>query len=308
MRTDLGRTEAVVVSDNFIDWKEVQELVPLGQSVRNVSGLRGRGGAWPGGGDDVDSMIMFKPPMLPGHQLVSGTPDFLLSLVFVHRVNCPESNPPRNRTVTGDRNMCFESQLGMSLDPTDPDSWHTVFPPTNDSVGFIPLGNPGDLDSNLIAASQSPFMHPNKSRIQLYYIGNTFGDALPEPADSDSLMLAEIGVDGWAGYSCEANSTATVITTRHVAEGAKLTLVLDCNDADAGLDVACGSASVTVLDGTTAAPLGPNSKLLRPTASAVSAPMDVVWSAASSLTPDKPVVLRIDLVGSVSVYSFTYSA
>ena len=106
MRADLGRTEAVVVSDNFVDWKEVQELVPLGQSVRNVSGLRGRGGGWPAGGDDVDSMVLFKPPMLPGHKLVSDTPDFLLSFVFVHRVSCPESTPPRNRTMVGDRNMC----------------------------------------------------------------------------------------------------------------------------------------------------------------------------------------------------------
>ena len=97
MRQDLGRTEAIVLSDNFVDWKELQELVPLGQSVRNVSGLRGHGGAWPGGGDDVDSMVVFRPPMLPGHKLV-GSPDLLLSMVFVHRVDCPPSNPPRNRT------------------------------------------------------------------------------------------------------------------------------------------------------------------------------------------------------------------
>ena len=186
IRQDLGRTEAIVVSDDFINWKELQELVPLGQSVRNVSGLRGHGGMWPGGGDDVDSMIMFKPPMLPGHQLVSdsGPSDLLLSLVFVHRVDCPPSKPPRNRTrgcsksngLPGcDRNMCFESQLAMSTDPTDPDSWRTLFPPTNTSAGFIPLGSPGELDSNFIAASQSPFMHPHRSKIQLYYMGNTFG-------------------------------------------------------------------------------------------------------------------------------------
>ena len=54
--------------------------------------------------------------------------------------------------------MCFQSDLGMSTDPTDPNSWRTVFPPTNDSAGFIPLGAPGELDSNFVAASQSPFM------------------------------------------------------------------------------------------------------------------------------------------------------
>ena len=135
-------------------------------------------------------MIVFAPPLLPGHTLVSETPDFLLSLVFVHRVSCPPSHPARNRTRVGDRNMCFESQLAMSTDPTDPNSWRTIFPPTNDSRGFIPLGAPGELDSNFVAAAQSPFLHPNRSRIQLYYMGNTFGDALPEPVFPPLASLA----------------------------------------------------------------------------------------------------------------------
>jgi hypothetical protein len=254
-------------------------------------------------------MVVFKPPMMPGHKLVSDAKDLLLSMVFVHRVTCPPSNPPRNRTRVGDRNMCYESQLAMSTDPTDPDSWRTVFQPTNESVGFVPLGNPGELDSNFVAASQSPFLHPNRPRIQLYYMGNTFGDALPEPADSDSLMLAEIGIDGWAAYSCDANSTGcSAITTQHVAEGEHLTLVLDCDGHGVGTaSVACGSVSVTVLDGATSAPLGPASKPVSPSPGAVSTPMDVAWSAGSGLTAGKSVALRINLAGSVGAYSFTYA-
>ena len=132
MRHDLGRTEAVVVSDNFVDWKELQELEQLGESVRNVTGLLGHGGAWPGGGDDVDSMVLFKPPMLPGHQLVSASEDFLLSIVMVHRVSCPDSNPPRNRTRVGDRNMCaYLSPLHVSIS------------------GFVELCRPGCTSSRL---------------------------------------------------------------------------------------------------------------------------------------------------------------
>eukprot|EP01043_Picozoa_sp_COSAG02_P064437 COSAG02_NODE_9422_length_2221_cov_3.222432_3_plen_398_part_01 len=320
IRQDLGRTEAIVVSDDFINWKELQELVALGQSVRNASGLRGHGGMWPGGGDDVDSMIMFKPPMLPGHQLISdsGPSDLLLSLVFVHRVDCPPGNPPRNRTrgcsmsngLPGcDRNMCFESQLAMSTDPTDPDSWRTLFPPTNVSAGFIPLGDPGELDSNFIAASQSPFMHPHRPKIQLYYMGNTFGDALPNPTDSDSLMLAEIGIDGWAAYSCNTSSNdhqvqyCSVRTTAHVPEGSHLGLGCDQHQQQqqqhhhhhhhhhqhqqqqqqqqAGGRCSSASVTVTVLDGDTMQPLGSPSKPLTPAAEAFSAAVIAQWSTSS---------------------------
>jgi len=196
----------------------------------------------------------------------------------------------------------------------------TVFPPTNESLGFIPLGNPGELDSNLIAASQSPFMHPSSPKIQLYYIGNTFGDALPERGDSDSLMLAEIGVDGWAAFVCEGNSvnsaTAVVTSTVHVAEGDRLALVLACYSDGyvAGLsnDAAparpCGSASVTVLDGITAAALGPPSKPVFPTSGEVSAPVDVQWTGSSGLSQGQRVALHVDLRGPVGIFSFTYSS
>lgn len=163
-------------------------------------------------------------------------------------------------------------------------------------------------------------MHPNSSKIQLYYIGNTFGDALPEPADSNSLMLAEIGVDGWAAYVSEGGNagttdTVTVYIAGHVAEGDHLTLVLACHAGDkrellsnaAVHAAACGSASVTVLDGISAAPLGPTSKPVFPTSGEVSAPVDVGWSGSSGLSRGQSVALRIDLEGTIGVFSFTYS-
>ena len=86
---------------------------------------------------------------------------------------------------------CYESQLAISTDPTDPSAWRMLFPPRNDSVGFIPLGKPGSFDSNYIGASMYPFMHPNRSRgIQLYYLANTMGDVLPDADDYDSIALA----------------------------------------------------------------------------------------------------------------------
>eukprot|EP01052_Picozoa_sp_SAG31_P023039 SAG31_NODE_1866_length_7025_cov_2.554017_7_plen_510_part_00 len=294
MRHDLGRTEAVVLSDNFEDWKDLFELEKLGQEVRNTTGILGRGGPWPAGGDDIDSMVAFKPPMLPGHTLVSESADFLLSFVSVHRVSCPHSQPPRNHST------CYEAQLAMSTDPIDPESWRMVFPPAVRALGFIPLGEPGSYDSNYVGAATKPFLHPNRSRIQLYYLANTMGDVLPEPVirDYDSIALAELGVDGWAGYSGDNTS---VSTTRHAAEGDELTLVLGCNH-----NLGCGNVSVTVLDGTTAKPLGPRSLPVRPIAGAFSAPVDVRWSGPSGLARGKSVVLRICIAGNAAVYSFTY--
>ena len=163
-------------------------------------------------------------------------------------------------------------------------------------------------------------MHPNSSKIQLYYIGNTFGDALPTPFDSNSLMLAEIGVDGWAAYVRDGSNagtadTVTIYSTGHVAEGDRLTLVLACHAGDndellsnvAVHVAACGSASVTVLDGISAAPLGPTSEPVFPTSGEVSAPVDVGWSGSSGLSRGQSVALRIDLEGNIGVFSFTYS-
>jgi len=139
-------------------------------------------------------------------------------------------------------------------------------------------------------------------------MGNTFGDALPNPTDSDSLMLAEIGVDGWAAYRSNASAGARVVTAAHVAEGSRLALVLGCDDAGASdAPGGCGSAAVTVLDAATARPLGPASEPLAPLPGPFSAPVDAAWSGGSGLARGKRVALRVELAGAAGVFSFTYS-
>ena len=145
-------------------------------------------------------------------------------------------------------------------------------------------------------------------------------------------------IDGWAAYGrrhdaarAEAatgqDSDAVVTTTRHVAEGEHLTLVLGCGgDGDAAVHAAklsaaaavstaaavCdGSVRVTVLNGETAVPLGPASCPAVPQAGPFSSPVDVLWSSGtergvSGLTGGASVALRIELTGAVEVYSFTY--
>ena len=78
-------------------------------------------------------------------------------------------------------------------------------------------------------------------------------------------------------------------------------------------DAPCGTAIVTVLDGATAAPLGPASAPAVPVAGGFSAPIDVQWAGGSGgggggLRQGARVALRIDLTGAAHVYSFTYSS
>ena len=300
MRSDLGRTEAILVSNNFEDWGVAKELVALGQSVRNSSGIHGHGGPWPAGGDDIDSMIVFQPPLRSGHQLVSSS-DFLLGFVMVHRMDCPHISLPRNKTT------CYESQLVMSTDPTNPASWRAVFPPEPSSLGFIPLGQPGSFDSNYVAATLRPFVHPNRSRIQLYYLGNNMGDELAQtPRDADGIGLAEIGPDGWAGYVTPSSKhSSAVITSWHKPEADSLSLVLGCDGTVANFG-ACGTATVTVLDGHTARPLGTPSLPVSPVAGSFSAPIHVTWLNASGLREGQTVALHIELTRHAVVYSFSY--
>ena len=103
-----------------------------------------------------------------------------------------------------------ETQLVSSASPTDPASWVPVFPP-EPPLGFIPLGAPGTFDSNYVAAAERRSYTPTAPEFRSTTLETTWVTSLRTPHDADGIGLAEIGLDGWAGYATSGAGSAPAV-------------------------------------------------------------------------------------------------